>query len=89
MKRAWRFIKWFVGKCGWFEAMLFTTSFCLAAGLTAGEGTIARNIFWGTACGVNLIAMLVFIWWGARNMWRDFKKHDEQVFDILKQKDIK
>ena len=33
--------------------------------------------------------MLMFLWWGAKNTWSNFKKHDEQVFDILKQKDIK
>jgi hypothetical protein len=32
---------------------------------------------------------LMFLWWGAKNTWADFKKHDEQVFDILKKDDIK
>lgn len=85
MKRAWRFVKWILNKCGWFEVLLFTSAFCLAAGLTAGEGN-ARNIFWGIAAGVNVLAMLVFMWWGARSIWRDFVKHDEKVFDILKDK---
>lgn len=89
MKRTWRFIKWFVGKCTWVEAVLFTSAFCLAAGLTSGEGTTARNIFWGIAVGVNVLAMLGFMAWGVRNIWRDFVKHDEKVFDILKEKDIK
>ena len=88
MNRAWRFIKWFVGKCGWFEAVCFISAFCFMAGLTAGEGT-ARNIFWGTAIGANVLAALVFISWGVRNMWADFKKHDERVFDILKKEDLK
>jgi hypothetical protein len=88
MKRALRFFKWFVGKCGWFEAVCFTSAFCFVAGLTAGEGS-ARDIFWSIAIGVNVLAVLIFMAWGIRSMWRDFKKHDEQVFDILKQKDIK
>jgi hypothetical protein len=88
MKRALRFFKWFVSKCGWFEAISFTSAFCFVAGLTAGEST-ARTIFWGTAIGVNVSAVLIFIAWGVRNMWRDFKKHDDQVFDILKQDKIK
>jgi hypothetical protein len=88
MKRAWRFVKWFVSKCGWFEALLFTSAFCLTAGSTAGEGT-ARNIYWGIAVCVNVLAALIFVAWGVRNMWADFKKHDEKVFDILKQKDLK
>ena len=88
MKQAWRFIKWFVSKCGWFEALMFTTAFTLSAGLAAGEGTI-RNVFWGIAIGANAGAMLVFLWWGAKNIWADFKKHDEKVFDILKKEDIK
>jgi hypothetical protein len=87
MKRAWRFVKWFASKCGWFEAVMFTSAFCLSAGLTAGEGT-ARNIFWGIAVGVNVLAMLGFIAWGVRNIWRDFVKHDEQVFNILKKEKI-
>ncbi len=88
MARTLRFIKWFVSKCGWFEAVLFTTSFSLTAGFTAGEG-ITRTIFWGIAIGVTILAMLTFMAWGIRNMWRDFIKHDEKCFDILKQKDIK
>jgi hypothetical protein len=89
MSKAWRFVKWFISKCGWFEALMFTSAFCLSAGFAAGEGTIARDIFWGIAVGVNILAVLVFLWWGARNIWADFKKHDEKVFDILKQKDLK
>jgi len=88
MNRAWRFVKWFTSKCGWFEAVMFITSFSLAAGLTAGEGP-TRNVFWGIAVAVNALAILFFIAWGARNIWRDFVKHDEKCFDILKQKDIK
>jgi hypothetical protein len=88
MNRTWRFVKWFVSKCGWFEGVLFITSFSLAAGLTAGEGP-TRNVFWGIAIAVNALAMLAFIAQGARNIWQDFKKHDEKVFDILKEKDIK
>jgi hypothetical protein len=88
MKQAWRIIKWFVSKCGWFEALMFTTAFTLSAGLAAGEGTV-RNVFWGIALGANSGAMLVFLWWGAKNIWADFKKHDEKVFDILKKEDIK
>ena len=88
MKRSLRFVKWFVSKCGWFEALLFTSSFTLVGGLTAGEGT-TRNIFWGIAVCLNVLAALIFVAWGVRNMWADFKKHDEKVFDILKQKDLK
>lgn len=88
MKRLGRFIKWFVGKCGWPELVLFTTSFCFFAGLTAGEGP-ARDTFWTIAIAAVVGAMLMFLWWGAKNVWADFKKHDEQVFDILKKDDIK
>ena len=88
MNRAWRFAKWFVSKCGWFEALLFTSAFCLSAGLTAGEGP-TRNIYWGIAVCLNVLAALIFVAWGVRNMWREFIKHDEKCFDILKQKDIK
>ena len=88
MKRTWRFIQWFVKSCGWFEALLFTSAFTLSAGLTAGEGT-TRNVFWGIALGVNAIAMLMFLWWGAKKIWSDFRQHEEQVFDILKKDDIK
>ena len=88
MKRTWRFIKWFVSNCGWFEVLLFTSAFTLSAGFTAGEGT-TLNIFWGITLGVNAIAMLVFLWWGMKRIWTDFKKHDEEMFNILKEKDIK
>jgi hypothetical protein len=88
MNRAWRFVKWFVSKCGWFEILLFTSVFCLSAGLTSGEGQ-TRNIFWGIAICLNVLAALIFVAWGVRNMWREFIKHDEKCFDILKQKDIK
>jgi hypothetical protein len=36
-----------------------------------------------------VLAALIFVAWGVRNMWREFIKHDEKCFDILKQKDIK
>ncbi len=85
MKRIWRFIKWFASKCGWFESLLFTSAFCLSTGLMAGEGR-TRNIFWGIAVCINALAMLIFLAWGARMMWQDFVKHDNQVFDILKDK---
>jgi hypothetical protein len=87
MKRLGRFIKWFVGKCGWFEVLMFSTAFTFSAGLAAGEGP-TRNVFWGFAIGANAGALLVFVWWGAKNIWADFKKHDEKVFNILKD-DIK
>lgn len=83
MKRTWRFIKWFVSKCGWFEVLLFATAFTFSAGLAAGEGPI-RNWFWGFAIGANIGAMLMFLWWGVKRIWSDFKEHDEQVFEILK-----
>lgn len=89
MKRAWRFVKWFFSKCGWFEALTFTTTFSLGAGFAAGEGTMSRNIFWGIALGVNAFAILLFMWWGAKNIWKDFIKHDEEIFDILKKEDLK
>jgi len=88
MKKFGRFIKWFISKCGWFEVLLFTTAFTLSAGFTAGEGT-TRNIFWSIALGANAVAIIMFLWWGARNIWKDFVKHDEQVFDILKKDNIK
>ena len=88
MNRAWRFVKWFASKCGWFEVLLFTSAFTLTGGLTAGPGT-TRNIFWGIAVCLNVLAALIFVAWGVRNMWREFIKHDEKCFDILKQKDIK
>jgi hypothetical protein len=88
MKRVWRFSKWFASKCTWFDALLFTSAFTLVGGLTAGEGS-TRNIFWGIAVCLNVLAALIFVAWGVRNMWREFVKHDEKCFDILKQKDIK
>ena len=88
MKQSWRFIKWFFNRCSWFEALIFTTAFTLSAGMAAGEG-LARNIFWSVALGVNGFAILVFIWWGTVRLWNDFKKDDEQVFNILKKDDFK
>jgi len=88
MKQAWRFIKWFASKCGWFELVLFTTSFCFFAGFTAGEGP-TRDTFWTIAIGAVVGAMLMFLWWGAKNTWADFKKHDAKVFDILKNDNLK
>ena len=91
MKRAWRFVKWAFAKWGWWETFMFTISFCMAGGIVAdlnGRGDI-RNVFWSITVCIVSIAMLRFMWRGAKNMWREFTKHDEQVFDILKQKDIK
>lgn len=88
MKRALRFVKWFISKCGWFEGLMFTTAFTLSAGLAAGEG-ISRNIFWSIALGVNAVAILMFMIWGLKSLWKDFVKQEEQIFDILKDKDLK
>lgn len=88
MKRAIRFLKWFVSKCGWFEVLIFISAFTITAGFAAGEGMV-RNVFWGIALGANACAVLAFLWWGIKNVWADFKKYDEQVFDILKKDDIK
>ena len=91
MQRAWRFVKWAFAKWGWWETFIFTISFCMGAGIVAdlnGRGDI-RMVFWSIACGVVSLAMLRFMWWGVKNFWNEFKKHDEQVFNILKQKDIK
>ena len=70
---------------------MFTISGCMIGGVVAdlnGRGDI-RNVFWTIVVAVILIAMLRFMWWGVKNFWNEFKKHDEQVLDILKQKDIK
>jgi hypothetical protein len=88
MKRTWRFIKWFFSKCGWFELVVFTTSFTLSAGIAVGEGT-ARTIFWSIAIGANFLFMIGFMIPGIKSIWQDFKKHDEKMFEILKDKDIK
>lgn len=88
MKRAWRFVKWFVSKSTWTDFVISTTAFTLAAGFTAGEGS-ARVVFWSIAIIVNVIFMIGFMTKGFVRLWRDFKKHDEQVFDILKQEKIK
>ena len=88
MKRAWRFIKWFIAKSTWFDFVIFTTAFTLAAGFSAGEGT-ARNVFWIIAFSINVLFIAGFMAKGVINLWRDFKKHDEKVFEILKQEKIK
>ena len=88
MKRAWRFTKWFIGKSTWTDFVIFTTGFTLAAGFSAGEGT-ARILFWSIAAIVNTLFVIGFMTKGLIRMWQDFKKHDEQVFDILKQEKIK
>ena len=88
MNRALRFVKWFVGKCSWFEGILSAIAYAFSAGLAAGEGPV-RNWFWGFAIGATIGAMLMFLWWSAKNIWADFKKHDDKVFDILKKDDIR
>jgi len=88
MKRAWRFVKWFISKSTWIDFVIFTTGFTLAAGFTAGEGT-ARIVFWTIALGVNILFVVGFITKGFVRLWQDFKKHDEKIFDILKQEKIK
>ncbi|CAB4133666.1 hypothetical protein UFOVP257_388 [uncultured Caudovirales phage] len=88
MKRILRFIKWFINKSTWYDFVLFITCFTVAFGFGAGEST-ARNISWGIAVAVNIIFMIGFMIKGLIHMWRDFKKYDEKVFDILKQEKIK
>jgi hypothetical protein len=88
MKRAWRFIKWFISKSTWTDFVIFTTGFTLAAGFTAGEGTV-RIVFWTIALGVNILFIVGFMTKGFIRLWQDFKKHDEKIFNILKQEKIK
>jgi hypothetical protein len=87
MAKAWRFIKWYLGKTTWFELGLFAAWGSLVIGL-ANEGPV-RNTAWTIAILIAGIAMLKFLWWGCKEIWADFKRHDEQVFDILKKDDIK
>ncbi len=88
MKRAWRFIKWFASERTWFDFLLFTTFFSLSFGFFTGEGP-RRDIAWGIAIGINILFAISFMIKSAKGMWQDFKKHDEKVFDILKQEKIK
>lgn len=88
MKRAWRFIKWLIVKATWIDFVIFTTAFTMAAGFSAGEGT-ARIVFWTIAVAVNVVFIVAFMTKGVIRVWQDFKKHDEKVFDILKDKGIK
>lgn len=83
MKRAVRFIRWFISKCGWPEVLLFTASFCFFSGLTAGEGS-TRDMFWAVVLGVVAISITVMCISGAKSLWKSFKEEDEKVFNILK-----
>lgn len=85
MKQAWRFVKWCIGGIGWFEAFLTATCIALLTGIIAGDG-MTRNIAWGFAVGLNVLAMFVFIGMGVRYQWGRFKEDDERVFNILKDK---
>jgi hypothetical protein len=87
MKRMLRFIKWFINKSTWFDFVLFTTCFTLSFGFFAGEGS-SRDIAWTIAIVINVIFAFGFMIQGAKNIWQDFKKHDEKVFDILKKEKI-
>ena len=88
MKRALRFFKWIFSTMTLIDVVIFTTAFTLAAGFGAGEGT-TRVVFWSIALGINSVFIIGFMTKGIIRVWRDFKKHDEKVFDILKEKDIK
>jgi hypothetical protein len=61
--------------------------FMLSFGFFSGEGT-RRDIAWGIAIGINIVFMIGFMIKGAINIWQDFKKDDERVFDILKKDKI-
>jgi hypothetical protein len=88
MRRTWRFIKWFVSRLSVFDVVVIVTAFTLSFGYFTGEG-LRRDIAWSIAIGVNTVFAIVFISKGIIGMWRDFKKHDERVFDILKKEKIK
>ena len=88
MNKALRFVKWFAGKCGWPEVLLFTGSFCFFSGLTAGEGS-TRFMFWSILLGIVVISITAMFISGVKSLWKSFKEDDEKVFDILKKENIK
>lgn len=91
MKRTWRFLKWCFTGMGIFEWYMLAISFCLGAGLTAlvQGNTELKNFWFGCLTIVTGLAMLTFMWSGVVSAWRRFKEHDERLFNILKDKDIK
>lgn len=91
MKRTWRFVKWCFNSMGLAEWYLLSGSFCLGAGLAAvAQGNNDSKQFWfGAAAVIAIIAMLTFMLHGLREVWNRFKEHDEQAFNILKDKDLK
>ena len=91
MKRFGRFIKWCFTSMGWFEWVMLSISFCLGAGLTAHlqGNTELKNFWFGCLLIVVGIAMIGFMIQGVRAIWERFVEHDEKVFNILKEKDLK
>lgn len=91
MKKLWRYIKWSFAGFGWFEAYMSSICFFMAAAGVAGLlGDVRlRNLFFVLTLGIVAVAIAMVICRGFVYSWRQFVKHDEQVFDILKQKDIK
>jgi hypothetical protein len=60
----------------------------LIFGVVANDG-MAKDAALVLALTIAAGAILKFLWWGIREVWADFKKHDEQVFEILKKDEIK
>ena len=91
MKRAWRFVKWCFASMGWPEWFLLSGSFCLGAGLAAtAQGDEEQKKFWfGMLAIIAVVVILTFMAQGIVAAWNRFKEHDEQVFNILKDKDVK
>ena len=91
MKRVWRFIKWSVKSFGWFEAYMCSICFFTAGAGTAGllGDNRLRNLFFMLAVGVVVVAIVILFCRGIARAWQQFVKDDEQVFEILKQDQIK
>lgn len=88
MSKAWRFVKWYVAKTSWSEYVMFIAWGAFVFGIAAKEG-VAKDAALILALTIAAGAILKFLWWGVREVWSDFKKHDNQVFEILKKDDIK
>jgi len=88
MKRAWRFVKWYVAKTSWSEYVMYIGWAALIFGVVAKDG-VAKDAALVLALTIAAGAILKFLWWGVKEVWTDFKKHDNQVFEILKKDDIK
>ena len=89
MIRAWNFTKWLFRQFGLFEYSWFLAAFLMGHGIVYGPGD-HRTLMFNIAGGIFIFWFAKWTLWDmSKIVWERFEREEGEVFDILKDKNIK